>query len=187
MHIAARVRWTLARHPSLYWLAIGLCAVAAATSVHRAGRDAAMARDRWGAVVDVVVADTGIERGQSLAASMEAIPLAMVPDGALTEMPAAGTVAARAIAARAIVTALDLAASATPDGWVTISLAAVAPRVVAGDQVAVLAGGMLLCDGIVSSGSGGTDGLVDVAVPASCAVRTSRAVASGDLMLGRRG
>ncbi|MFM7045079.1 MAG: hypothetical protein ACKOYG_05945 [Ilumatobacteraceae bacterium] len=185
MHIAARVRWTLARHPSLYWLAIGLCAFAAATSVHRAGREAATARDRWGAVVDVVVADTGIERGQSLDASVQPMPLAMVPDGALTELPAAGTVAARGIAARAIVTALDLAASATPDGWLTISLAAVAPPVVAGDQVAVLASGVLLCDGIVS----GTpdDELVDVAVPASCAVRASGAVASGDLMLGRRG
>ncbi|MFM7251593.1 MAG: hypothetical protein ACKO27_00790, partial [Ilumatobacteraceae bacterium] len=78
-----------------------------------------------------------------------------------------------------------LTASVVPDGWVTLSLAAAAPRLVAGDQVAVLSGGVLLCDGIV--GSAPVDELIDIAVPTSCAVRASGAVASGDLMLGRRG
>lgn len=185
MHLVARVRWTLARHPSLYWLAIAVCAVAAALPVHRAGRDAAEARSRWGTVVDAVVASAAIERGQPLVALLQPVPVAMLPDGALTEMPAAGAVAARRIAANAIVTEVDLAASATPDGWVTIALAAVSPPLVAGDQVAVLAGGTLLCDGIAAGAV--VDGRVDLAVPAACAVRASGAAASGDLMLGRRG
>jgi len=185
MHLVARVRWTLARHPSLYWLAIAVCALTAAVSVHRAGRDAAETRLRWGTLVDAVVADAPIERGQSLTVSLRQVPVAMLPDGALSEMPDTDTVAARPIAANAIVTDVDLASSAIPGEWVTISIAAVSPPLVAGDQVAVIAGGALLCDGIAAGAV--VDDRVDIAVPASCALRASEAAITGDLMLGRRG
>lgn len=185
MHLVTRLRWVIARHPSLRWIAVGSCTLVVASTVHRLASEAAAARERWGTSVDVVVAVAETRRGEPLAVTVQPVPLAMVPDGALDAAPAPGELAAQHLTAGEIVTVHDVADDAVPDGWVVLALDTGAPPVTEGDRVAVLGGGAVLCEGLVTGTDG--EGRIDVAMPVACATRASEAVSLGEILLGRLG
>lgn len=191
MHLAARLRWTLARHPILYWLLVGSVGLVVTSSVRRAVDGATTARDRWGTSVVAYVTAGFVERGSTVIAEARDVPLAMLPDGALVDAPPPGAVAAHDLAAGDILDSTDVATSgAVPATWVVLSVSTPAPGLVAGDTVAVLGAGALLCDGTVVAVGPATEGdapSIEVAMPGDCAEHAAPLLALGEVVLGRRG
>lgn len=190
MHLAARLRWTLARHPSLYWLLVGTVALIVTTSVRSASESAQTARDHWGTSVVAYVTETFIARGDTVVAAAHDVPLALLPDGALVDAPPPGAVAAHDLAAGDVLDTTDIAAAdSIPSAWVVLSVSTPAPRLVAGDRVAVLGAGALLCDGMVTAIAAPVDGedtAVEVAMPDDCAQQAAPLLTLGEVVLGRR-
>ena len=192
MHLAARVRWTLARHPSIYWSIVALAGLVVTLSVRGAADAATTARDRWGTSVVAYVTQTFVERGSPVVGVAHDVPLALLPDGALVDAPPPGAVAAHDLAAGDLLDTTDIASSeAAPASWVVLAVPSVALRLVIGDTVAVLGAGSLLCDGTVTDVGGvspdGDAPSIEVAMPAECAEQTAPLLALDEVVLGRHG
>ncbi|MBW3641515.1 MAG: hypothetical protein KY447_01210 [Actinobacteria bacterium] len=144
-----RMRFRLARRPSLFWLAALVLAVATGLSVARFVGDARAEAARWGKVRPTLVATVDLEPGAVLGpgdARVEARPLALVPSGALAGQSEGQTVV-DAIAEGEPVLATRLApagssalAAALPAGTVGIAVptGAGALALTPGDAVDVL-------------------------------------------------
>src|SRR3954454_9896404 len=89
MRLLARVRMQLARHPSLWWLAVGSVAVIVGIGVAGALRRLERQRDSWGERRSVWVAVDAAEPGDALHAAAREFPVAVVPADARSAEPRA--------------------------------------------------------------------------------------------------
>jgi hypothetical protein len=188
MNPVARARHVLARRPWLYWLAVAVLAAVAGLVVADAASGVDAARRAWGTTRPVVVATVDVAPGTVLDAVSEVreLPAPMVPDGAVTELPAEAT-ARQHVAAGEIVMSHDVAATTgpralIPAGWRAVPVAESVPSgAVVGDQVAAVSGGIVVADegvvvGLLAEG-------VLVAVPVDVAPQVAHAANAGELTL----
>ena len=190
MPLLARLRWMVARHPSIHWFTIGACGLVVWSVLRGMAGDADAERRRWGNTTTVWITDVEVARGEVVTATATEVPLALVPADAVPgDRPILG-VATHDLAVGEVVVALDIAAASdAPASWVVLAVPAdTAPLVVLGDRVAVFGSGSLLCDGIVAAAAAEVDGrrTVDVAMPADCAADVTAHLTSGVASLGRR-
>lgn len=155
-----RIPWRRAlrrarRSPAAWWLAAAAVAALAATRVGTLDDEAAAARAAWGEGVPVVVATRDLAAGEVVGADDVVVaswPPAVVPEGALAEVPAGRTVAAPIVAGEAVVGArvapegLSDVAALLPPGWRAVAVPAFGggaggdhPPLAVGDRVDVLA------------------------------------------------
>jgi hypothetical protein len=190
MSAFARLRWLVARHPSIHWIVIGTCGLVAWSVLRGMAGDADEERRRWGTTATVWVTDVDVLRGDAVVASATEVPLALVPADALPGDQPLDGVATHDLSAGEVVVGHDVAtADDAPATWVVMAVPAdTAPRLVVGDRVAVFGSGALLCDGVVTAAAVEVDGrrTVDVALPPDCAADVSAHLASGVASLGRR-
>jgi Flp pilus assembly protein CpaB len=138
-------------HPATRWIALAALLALAFTVLHRTSATAANERHRWGATRTVAVALHRIAMGTSIDATdleARALPLALIPDGAV-ESVQAGRTATATIEPGEVVLASRLApdgvhgmAALVPAGWRALAVP-VAPPVLTlaiGDHVDLIAG-----------------------------------------------
>ena len=175
MHILARVRSIVARHPWMYWLAVAtLAAIVAIGVVHGMARVDA-ARRSWGTQHAVWTTTGDVEPGQPIAAELREIPTAVVPAGAVDASPV-GALATQHIAAGEIVTtvdvALDGAAGLIPEGWVAFAVPESVAHFSVGDHVDVYTSDRLISNGVVVEVSD-SDAMVAISAGAAPAMATA--------------
>ncbi len=182
MHVAARARLVLARRPWIYWVVVVVLAVAAASSVRSEMASIASERDTWGSASSVLVARHQLEPGDPITADLVSLPLAALPDGALTDEPT-GAVVRQRVAAGEILTRLDVtsrpgpAALAEP-GTVVVALSdPLARDVVVGLNVQVTADGLVVAD--AARVTGVVDNVIFVAVDTDEAPTVAAAAQQG--------
>jgi hypothetical protein len=151
MHVAARARLVLARRPWIYWLCVATLAALVAMSVD--DRLGAIERERnaWGATQTVFVADGPLEPGDAVAARRIELPVAVLPNAALTDLTSEARMRQRA-ADGEVLTSLDVVARPGPaagadDGEIVVTVSdPLARNVVVGMDVQVVADGLVLAD-----------------------------------------
>jgi hypothetical protein len=154
MHVEARARHVLARRPWIYWVVVATLAGLAAVSVHSEMNSIAIERGRWGTSRTVMVASRFHEPGDPIVAQPEAVPLAVLPDAALSEIPS-GAVVRQRVASGEVLTEHDLTSRAGPAaladaGTVVVALSdPLARDVAAGLAVQVSADGVVVADSAV--------------------------------------
>jgi hypothetical protein len=169
LHQLAWVRLMVARHPWIYWLSIIALAGVIGLGVARAVSRVDAERRSWGDQHEVWVASATIDPGEAIVAERRDVPVAVVPDGAVTLAPT-GSVARQHIELGEIVTRPDVTAQGSaalvPDDWVAFSVTASGEHLAAGDHLDVFSGDQLIAAGsVVAIG----DADVMVAVPATAA------------------
>jgi hypothetical protein len=170
MHVASRVRHVLARRPWIYWVVVTVLAGLAATAVRAELNSIATERGRWGSTQTVMVASRPHEPGDPVVARAEAVPLAALPDGALSEV-ADGAVVRQRVAGGEILTDLDVSSRGGPAalaeaGTVVVALSDPLARDVAtGLAVQVSADGLVIAESAVVTSV--VDDVVFVAVSRS--------------------
>lgn len=151
MHVAARARLVLARRPWIYWLCVAALAALVAVSVN--DRLAAIERERdgWGTTRIVLVADGFHDAGDTVVARRVELPVAALPDAALSDLTPEARMRQRA-ADGEVLTSFDVisrpgpaAGADTGDVVVTVS-DPLARSVVVGMNVQVVADGLVLAD-----------------------------------------
>ena len=151
MHILARVRLTVARHPWIYWSVIAVVAgvVAFGAASAFAGVDAE--RRSWGRQAEVWMSTDAIEPGQPITAAAHQVPVAVVPIGAAHEDPA-GTIARQRMGPGEIVTDNDVSITGSvgliPAGWVAFAVPASGEHFATGDHLEVYSGQQLVGPGL---------------------------------------
>jgi hypothetical protein len=184
MHQLAWVRLMVARHPSIYWLAIAVVAAVVGLSAARAMFSIDEARRSWGEQQTVWIVSLAAEPGQPIIAEARDIPVAVVPAGAVGASPG-GAVARQRIGAGEVITDLDLAvggsAGLIPDGWVAFAVPAAVEHFSTGDHLSVYS-----ADQFVSSGVVVADGEADVmvAIPADAGPAMAAALLADAVTLG---
>jgi hypothetical protein len=119
--------------------------------VHRELNSIATERDRWGTTRTVLVASRPHEPGDPVVAEAEAVPLAAVPDEALSEIPG-GAVVRQRVASGEVFTELDVSNRPGPAGLAEVGTVVVALSdplardVVTGLAVQVSADGVVIAD-----------------------------------------
>jgi hypothetical protein len=186
MHVAASARLVLARRPWIYWAVVATLAAGAAAAVHGEMASIATERDRWGSTRTVMVTRHELEPGDEVAADLVDLPIAALPERALTEASAGAQVRQR-VAAGQVLTDLDVTARTGPaalaaPGTVVVALSdPLAREVAAGLRVQVAA------DGLVIAGDATVTGVVDdvifVAVGADEAAVVAAAAQQGTASL----
>jgi hypothetical protein len=181
MWLLARLRYTLARRPCLYWLFAGTCALLVAARLHGLEARAEHAEAGWGTSRVVWVNEGDTPAGEPLHPVQRRQPVATVPAAAVATVPR-GARAARAVGDGQVLQTADLAGARTPPAdWVVLAVPAEhAPSTGPGDGVAVLRGGAFACDGIVA-GNGGANAhgdSIEVAMPVGCAAAVSADVSA---------
>ena len=88
MHVAARVRLVLARRPWAYWLIVATLAALPALAVHDHMTRLDQARRSWDETRLVLVASTTLGPGEPILTRTVEVPVALLPAGALEELPA---------------------------------------------------------------------------------------------------
>jgi hypothetical protein len=183
MHLLARLRLMVARHPSVYWLAIAAAAGAVALGATHAMARVDAARRSWGDAEVVWMATAAIEPGQPILADRRSVPRAVVPIGAVTEAPG-DVVARQRIGLGEIITDLDLAAPGPagriPDGWVAFAMPSTVGHFAAGDNLHVYSGDQLVAAGVVVEAG---ESEVMVAVPGEAAPALSTALLTDTVTL----
>lgn len=170
MHVAARVRLVLARRPWLYWLIVGAIAAVPALAVrgHLARLDEA--RRSWEESRSVLVAAAPLGPGDPIRIRTVDVPVALLPDGALGEIPGGARLRQR-VAGGEILTEVDIAdrpgpASLAGEGTVVVGLSDPLSRSVGiGLDVQVAADGIVLADAATVVEV--VDDVILVAVPAA--------------------
>ncbi len=181
MHVAARARLVLARRPWIYWVVVAALAAAVAFSVRSEMASIAAQRETWGSTRSVLVARHQLEPGDPITADLVSLPLAALPDDALTNV-SDGVVRQR-VAAGEVLTRLDVtsrpgpAALAEPGSVVVALSDPLARNVVVGLSVQVTADGLVVAD--VARVTGVVDDVVFVAVSAGEAPTVAAAAQQG--------
>lgn len=152
MHLLARVRLALARHPWAYWLVVAVVAGMVSLGAARAMARVEAQRRSWGEQRTAWVASTAIEPGQPIHADRREVPTAVVPADAVRVAPG-DVVARQRIGAGEIITTVDLAArgpaSLIPDGWLAFAVPMPVEHFAAGDYVRVYSGDRFVATGVV--------------------------------------
>jgi hypothetical protein len=175
VHLLARVRLTMARHPSIYWLVIAVVAgtVAIGTARALAGVDAQ--RRSWGQQATVWVASAAIEPGQPIHSDRRQVPRALVPPGAVEVAPD-DVVARQRIGSGEIINEVDVAtpgpAGLIPDGWAAFAVPAPVEHLTGGDHVRVYAVDQFVAVGVVVEVSD-SESMVAIPVEAAPAMATA--------------
>src|SRR6476660_5768346 len=112
MHQLAWIRLMVARHPWTYWLVVVVLAGAVGLSAARAVARVDAARRSWGQQQSVWIAAVAIDPGQPITAERREVPLAVVPAGAVLEIPP-DAIAKQRVGAGEIITNSDVSASGT--------------------------------------------------------------------------
>lgn len=159
MHVVARSRHWLARHPSVYWLAVVVLAAVIGSGVAAQVSALDDARRAWGTSRTVLIARDDLVPGTSLddgGLDTVALPSMAVPPSALTSLPDGARlrqrVAAGEVLVAADVTDLPGPAARAPDGTVVVAMRTSGDRGTAsspviGLTVQIVADGLLLADG----------------------------------------
>jgi Flp pilus assembly protein CpaB len=206
--------WRRARRsPLLWWSAAGVTAAIAALQVSALEQRAAAQRSSWGATELVAVAAVDLGPGDVFGpgdATVEQWPVAVVPDGALGEVPVGRVVTAPVVAGEAVVerrlapAGLSGVAALVPEGHRAIAVPSSvggfgsgAPPLEPGDRVDVLAtfdvtdGGSPptapVAEQVLVVDVDGEGGTVTVAVPTGAAPRVAFAVARATVTLALAG
>jgi len=184
MRLLARLRMQLARHPSLWWLAVGSVAVIVGVGIAGAVRSLEHQRNSWGERRAVWVAVDAAEPGEALHAEARDYPVAVVPADAAADVPA-GATARQRVGAGEVVVRVDVDVGGTPGlvpaGWVAVPIAQRASVARVGDAVAAFANGVRLADGVVVARD---EEQVVVAVPPEAAAAVAQAVPGGGVIVG---
>ena len=188
MHLVARTRHIIARHPLLYWLAVAGVAAVLAALVAGAVADVDAQRRSWGTTRQVWVALADHQRGDPVHAEQREVPAAMAPAAAATADPA-GRIARQAVAAGEVITDADIVGEGVlalvPSGAVALSIAnAGGAEFRVGDPVVVFESGRRLAAGDVVAV---LDDSVMVAVSGSSAAAVSQAALDGTAVVGLAG
>lgn len=175
MHLLARVRMTLARHPWLYWMALAAFAAMVATGVAHSMAGVDAARRSWGSQQAVWRATEAFEPGQPITAERDEVPSAVVPNDAVEASPV-GALATQHIAAGEIVTAFDVTlagpAGLIPSGSVAFAVPESVEHFSTGDHVDVYTTDRLISDGVIVD-AGDSDVMVAIAADAAPAMATA--------------
>lgn len=151
MHVAARARLVLARRPWIYWAGVATFAALAALAVHGEMASIAAERNSWGATRTVLVARHRLEPGDPIQADLVAMPIAVLPAGALIDDPGEARARQR-VAAGEVLTELDVASGSGPAAiaeadTVVVALAdPLARNVVPGLRVHIAADGLVVAE-----------------------------------------
>lgn len=184
MHQLAWVRLMVARHPSIYWLAIALIAAVVGLSAARAMFSIDTARRSWGQQQTVWIVTGALEPGQPIIAEARDVPVAVVPAGAVVTSPE-GAVARQRIGAGEMITDLDIAlggsAGLIPEGWVAFAVPTAVEHFSTGDHLSVYSADQFVADGVVVADG---DADVMVAVPADSAPTMAAALLADAITLG---
>lgn len=173
MHVVARGRQFLARHPSAYWFAVAVCGALAAWTIHQ--RLAAIDDERaaWGTARTVLVATAPLAPGDELDSVRPVeVPDAVAPPRAVSELPDGARLYQR-VGAGEIIVDDDLTTAPGPAGRAragTVVVGVAAPEGGAdgagiGLSVRIVADGIVLADGATIVDRIGSR--VFVAVPAA--------------------
>ena len=175
MHVLARIRLTVARHPWVYWVVISALAGVVAIGAARAMAGVDAARRSWGKQEAVWVAPVAIEPGQPIHADRRQVPRALAPASAVTDDPVDG-VARQHISPGEIITEADLAAGGAagliPDGWVAFAVPAAVAHFAPGDHVRVYSGDQSVAAGLVVD-RGEAEVMVAIPIAAAPAMATA--------------
>ena len=186
MHLLARLRLLLVRHPWVWWAAVVVAAVVIGVAVGGAVRRLDDERGAWGERRDVWVTTAAAAPGDPVVAERRSYPLAVVPADAVTERPTG--VAHQRLAAGEVLVAADVVATGVPGlvppGWVGVPVAQRASVAGVGDAVTAFADGRRLGDGIVVAADAEQ---VVIAVPADAAAAVAQAVPGGAVVVGLLG
>ncbi len=148
----APIRWWIARAPWTLWASIAALALTTGWLVAREVGAADAARASWGPTRSVWVATRDTDAGQPLTAVARRYPGAVVPPGAVSEVPAAARARQR-VDAGEIVTTADLVAAGPaariPAGQLAVAVPRQSGTLAVGDWVAALADGRVLARGTV--------------------------------------
>lgn len=170
MRLLVQLRLLLARHPAIYWVAVGLVAMQTATAVDGRLDRLDAARRSWTDTRSVWVASRELAPGDAVVAEARTLPIVAVPEAALVDQPA-GIVVQR-VDAGSVLTAADIGAdrmALLPDGWEGVAVSTGVPSlpVEPGDRVRITDGiGLVVDDAIVISVS---DSTAVIAVPEAVA------------------
>ena len=107
MHVVARARHFLARHPWAYWAVVLTFAAIVAGAIFHQLSLLEDARQEWQETRSVLVADTDLQPGDSIRASSTDLPLAVLPESALDVVPNGSRLRQR-VAAGEVLVAADL-------------------------------------------------------------------------------
>jgi hypothetical protein len=159
----------VARHPSIYWLAIVVTVGVIALGAAKAMADVDAARRSWGTQQTVWIANAAIEPGRPITATARDVPVAVAPAGAVAESPE-GTSARQRIGPGEIVTDSDVTAPGSagliPDEWVAFAVTASVEHFATGDHLSVYFGDRFVSAGLVVDAG---DSELMVAIPADAA------------------
>ena len=168
MHIVVRARRVLAVHPWIHWaVCVGL-AVAAAFATHGYIARLDAERRAWGTTHEVWVSAENIAAGEPIRATAAAVPVALVPPAAVTELPD-DAVARQRLTTGEILVGADVATAAGPAGLAapgTVVVGLVDPlarNVAVGSTIEVSADGVVVCDEATVVAI--SDEVIQVAVP----------------------
>lgn len=149
MHVVARARHFLARHPWVYWAFVLSFAAIVAGAIYHQLSLLEDARQKWQETRSVLVADTDLQPGDAIKASNTDLPLAALPESAIDVIPDGSQLRQR-VASGEVLVAADLtqmpgpAARAEP-GTVVVGLIDPQNRgVVVGLSVQIAAEGIVL-------------------------------------------
>lgn len=152
MHQLAWVRSVVARHPSVYWLAIALLSGTIGLIAARAVVGVDQERRSWGDQRTVWVAAAAIEPGQPISAIEREVPVAVIPVDATVTSPS-GTLARQRVGPGEIITNADVSAHGVsgliPTGWSAFVLPASVDHFAIGDHVGVFSGDQFVATGLV--------------------------------------
>lgn len=174
MPVAATARLFLARRPWVYWAAVTVLTALIVFVVH--DRMAALEAERasWGTTRRVLVADRPLAPGEPIAATMTDLPVAVIPAGAMTDLPSTARLRQR-VAEGAVLVDVDVtagpgpAAGADADTVVVAVHDELAASLTIGLAVQVAADGLVIAD--VATIVDLTDDVVYIAVePADAAM-----------------
>jgi hypothetical protein len=183
MHQLAWIRLMIARHPWAYWLVVVLLAGAVGLSAARAIARVDAARRSWGQPQSVWIAAVAIEPGQPITGKRTQVPLAVVPAGAMLDIPP-GAIAMQRVGAGEIITDSDVSASGTagllPDGWVAFVVPAT-DHFAVGDHLNVYSVDQLVAAGLVVDVG---ESELMVAIPSASAPALSAALLADAVTLG---
>lgn len=160
MHVAARARLVLARRPWIYWLCVAALAAIVAWSVNDRLTAIERARDGWGATRTVLVADGPLEAGDTIVVRRVELPIAAVPEAALSELTPSARMRQRA-ADGEVLTSFDVVSRPGPGAAADTGEIVVGVSDPLARDVAVGITVQVVADGLVLAGSGRVVEVVD--------------------------
>lgn len=151
MHVVVTARVFLARRPWVYWVVVAALTALVVVIVRDRLTAIDAQRESWGATQTVLIADHGLEPDDPIDVSRVDVPLAILPPGAITDLPPDARLRQH-VAAGEILVDIDIRATPGPAGGADVGTVVVAvsePRsrsLTTGLAVQVTADGIILAE-----------------------------------------